>query len=691
MEEVNPLSKFGRLILVLLLMMPAVAWAQPSQNWVEDVSDQVLPDSTSGYQMFPADLDNDGYPDLVTVEVDTTTQNSPYQNGKISILMNRMDPNGSDSTDRIFIDRTDSSEVRHNPATDSSDYRAMACALGDFNNDGYTDMISGVYYHRSGSYNDNGSRMTVFLNDGEGHLMRETEITDFNLPQSNQDFDGLINNSGLSLLDYNRDGNLDVFMTEWWHTLYQQNGNTFASHISDYLFRGNGDGTFTNVTQSSGIRGIYDSVKNSLNQPFNPSYGANVVDLNQDGWPDILVSPYCRSRGQALINNGDGTFDERAQQIGYNAQAMGGDNGQDLCQWGAHPADIDHDGDFDILHTLVHGGSQPGEGRTTWAINDNGQLSWDMDRMPIDFSQPVPSHRGDNDAMYIDLENNGLLDVFIAQTEYANNARNHYYRHMPDHTFEDVSDQLGVYPLSGDDESRVVTVLDYDRDGDDDLFVTKHDSDFTGNGNLVWHDIAVLENKIGQDNNYIQVKLDPPANVNQSAIGAHVRVYSSNQDSSFMQLQEIKAGMGHMGNQKPFIYTFGLGNRTIDSITVDWPDPADTLLTVVEQPSANRTITISEDTISTDRHRPLASREKRQWRLYPNPVGQKLTLYAPHGAAGHLRSLKIMDPAGRVVETQHDVRHQGLLELGVGELSKGLYLVKLQGENGTYTRRFMKQ
>jgi hypothetical protein len=93
-------------------------------------------------------------------------------------------------------------------------------------------------------------------------------------------------------------------------------------------------------------------------------YGVNVTDWNNDGWQDIITSPYCRSSGSLFENMKEGYFRDASFTAKYSAQRMGGDHGQALCQWEANPADFDNDGDMDLLQVSVHGGYDEGEGRT---------------------------------------------------------------------------------------------------------------------------------------------------------------------------------------------------------------------------------------------------------------------------------------------------------------------------------------
>ena len=116
-------------------------------------------------------------------------------------------------------------------------------------------------------------------------------------------------------------------------------------------------------------------------------------------------------------------------------------------------------------------------------------------------------------------------------------------------------------------------------DGDDDILFQS-----SGNDN----NLTLLENKIGQDNNWIAIKLSgPDSGVNGSAIGARIRVHTP----TFMKMRDIYAGEGNFSGQSPFILNFGLGTQRVDSIEVIWPNiNSDTQ--VVYEPGINQMINI---------------------------------------------------------------------------------------------------
>src|SRR5690606_31533246 len=175
---------------------------------------------------------------------------------------------------------------------------ANCYTLADFNNDGHIDLATGNYYHRIEGYANPLDRAQVYLGDGTGNFEWKANNGLAEL--------GLINVRGLSALDYDRDGNVDLFIPTWF--------KDYTRNIWDHgrLLKGNGDGTFTDVTSTSGISGYPE-----------PMYGSAATDFDNDCYPDIFTAPYCRTGGKLFRNQGDGTFTDIGKSKGYDLYRMG--------------------------------------------------------------------------------------------------------------------------------------------------------------------------------------------------------------------------------------------------------------------------------------------------------------------------------------------------------------------------------
>lgn len=628
----------------LFLLLVASHLHAQSSSWTRLVTSEVGLDSARAFGQFVADINNDHYPDLVTVE-------GAWHTGAVNnlrVYLNIQDTASTDHKDRLFVDITAQSGVNAKP--DGGDSRGtLAVALADVNNDGNIDLVKGSYYHRLATYIDSGDRCEVFLGDGMGN---------FNLVADNGLHElGLVNTMGFSFLDYNKDGNIDLFIPQFFK---DYDANEWTTGI---LMQGKGDGTFTNVSAAAGI-----------NQK-EPMYGSGIVDWNNDGWPDIATAPYCRTGGQLWKNNGDGTFTNVAKATGYNAQYMKGDNGQPLCMWSSVPSDFDNDGDMDFFFSLVHGGLDANEGHSTIVLNQGKEqgykLSWDRSRTPR--KSPRSTHLGDYDASWFDLDNDGLEDLVMVQGHYMPGTDRIYIFHQKaDHSFEDITGQLGLINETTKD-LHLVEVFDYDLDGDDDIVFCRNGQPRTLN---------VIRNEIGGDNNWLGIHLNVPEGVNQNGIGTRIYLWSG----GVQKMREVYAGRGNGSGQQPFSLLFGIGkSETIDSVKVLWPDAAGSY-SVVYGPEINRYMEIGPETHGTDGGYPTGIIAKQvaakttTLKVYPNPARDFVLVQLDNNEA--ITGLEIMDVLGRKMDVPVRLGSGATVYCPVGQFPAGQYYIKVMTKDG---------
>jgi len=570
-------------MLIMLIILSPSLFSQDA-SWLEDVTNGVGLDNAHGSRIVHADVNGDNYPDLL------------YGTGNIQknhffLYLNVPNPDTESPYKRIYQDVTESSNINVN--RNSEEYgRIVDCAaFADVDNDGDLDLITSIYYHRWEYYNtpekDPGDRSEVLLNDGNGYftMVENSGITDVYMPEMMTI--GLTNTTGIAFLDYDYDGNIDMYFSEWFAD-YKSNLEGLGEYkLPDMLFKGNGDGTFELVLDPA------------IDNIVQPMYGVNVTDWNNDGWQDIVTSPYCRSGGSLFENMKDGTFSDATFTSKYSAQKMGGDHGQALCQWEAVPADFDNDGDMDLLQVSVHGGYDDGEGRTHISLNkgieSNYQYEWDLDRITRD--APLSSHVGDQGGSWFDLDNDTRLDVSIQQMGYleANTlgqSRLYICKQNKNQYFDDISIALGIKISM--QQAHSLEPCDYDLDGDLDLFVSREISDTieTEEGTeIIKHmQVTLLQNNIGNKNNWTAIQLTQPDGANKAGFGSRIYIKSD----TITQIREIQAGLGHFAGQQQLIRYAGLGDvNRIDDLTVRWPK-SDLENTIVKNPPMNLIIKVDE-------------------------------------------------------------------------------------------------
>jgi enediyne biosynthesis protein E4 len=356
--------------------------------------------------------------------------------------------------------------------------------------------------------------------------------------------------AGTSFLDMEGDGDLDLYAANYVDFNYENHvvrmigphqfhpGPADYNPVPDNLFRNNGDGTFTDVSNISGIGSVAGTGMGMVCLDYDDDRDTDVFICN-DHLPNFL-----------LQNDGTGRFQEVGLVAGVAFDGFGNQNGS----MGADCGDYDNDGRLDLLMT-DYSSEMPVLYR-----NLGGGLFEDATNAAKVGSAAYP-HVTWGVGM-IDFDNDGQRDLFVACGHFMDNIRfiddrthvrvpNILLKNQGDGTFADVTDVAGS-GLDPVEASKGVAFDDLDNDGDVDAIVLNANSQPT-----------VLRNDSRSENNWIQIRLRGNRS-NRDGVGARVRVVADN----LSQIAEVHSGRGYQGHFGTRLQ-FGLGKaERVDRIEV---------------------------------------------------------------------------------------------------------------------------
>jgi hypothetical protein len=498
-----------------------------------------------------ADVNGDRFPDFASVETGVTP-------GLQHLFVNTA---GADR--RIFVDATDSSGIAVGPA--GAPWTALMVTFGDVDGDGDLDLFSGSYSQAPSGTKYVADTNLIYLNDGAGHF---TPVM-----QSGVEQPWPLTTAAAVFTDYDLDGNLDLFVGN-----FEQVYPNFDAYPNE-LYKGDGTGHFTRVNAQAGTSETMPIGDPSGMYP-KPTYGVTACDVNNDGWPDLLTSSYALGANDLWLNQWDGTFALAPHATGYDqddeanpaepSYRQGGNTFSSTC------GDYDNDGDLDVFNAATTHSDYPRSTadrsrilRNTGAANGFTfeRPSLDATGINRDLAGQGPEgdwgDEGDHGAAWVDLDNDGLLDLVIENSAYVN-SHAWIYHQNPDHTFTDVTQNSGVADALVN--SNGISVDDYDRDGDLDVLMGSVN---TGSGSAPGgvEQIHLYENQLDGKSGFLYVTLKG-AHSNRHGVGARVTLTAG----CLTQTREVPGGKGTFGAQDPAYVHFGLGGADrIDTLEIRWP------------------------------------------------------------------------------------------------------------------------
>lgn len=525
-------------------------------------------DAARGRRVTLGDVNGDGLPDLVTIETGVTP-------GLQRLWIAEPQPDGTIR----FVEVTERSGI-HASRTAGTKQTALMVTFGDVDGDGDLDLFQGSYSQGSSGAKYVATPNELYLNDGKGNftLKRDSGI----------DTVWPLTTTSAVFLDYDKDGKLDLFVGTFMKDYPQ-----LASYPNE-LYRGNGDGTFTRVTDAAGLARP-DAFGAASGRFPKPTYGATACDWDDDGWQDLLVSNYALMADE-LHRNVEGRFEDVSRRTKFAEDDQPNPDEPAFRQGGnsfaAACGDYDNDGDLDVFSvTTTHGDSPRNKAdRSRLLVNGGPDLGFvfsrpDLAATGIDRPLRDGADEGDHGAAWLDFDNDGLLDLVIEQSAYPGNHA-WLFHQQADHTFVDVTKASGV--LAAMAMSNGLSVDDVDRDGDLDIVMGSVEANGVKPPGGAEH-VHVFLNEVGSRNNFLHVTLRG-TRANAQGIGARVTLTAG----CVTQTREIIGGRGTFGATDPAYAHFGLGQVTkIDRIVVRWPTNPPEVQELTDVP-VNRFVTITQ-------------------------------------------------------------------------------------------------
>ncbi len=488
------------------------------------------------------DFDNDGWPDIFLVN-GADWPGRPSKHSTPKLYHNNHNGTFTDVTHKAGLD---------------VELFGMGVAVGDYDNDGFDDLFITTL-----------GQSHLFHNNGNGTFTDVTQKAGLAGPKEFS--------TSAAWVDYDKDGKLDLVVANYvqWSIesdLYCTLDGKSKSYctpesykgVSVRLWHNRGDGTFEDVTK-----------KSALGDPTSKTLGIAILDYDDDGWPDILLSNDTQPN-KLYRNNGNGTFTEKAVVAGIAFS----EDGVARAGMGVDAADYDHSGAPSILITNF-------SNQMVSLYHNEGQGLFVDEAPRSDVGRDSLLTLGFG-CFFFDYDLDGWPDIFIANghidadiervqpnVKYA--MPPHLFRNAGKGNFQEVTKSLGK-SFNTPRVGRGAAYADINNDGRLDLLLST-------NGGPAYLFVNEATGPTAT-NKSLRVKLVGTKS-NRDGIGAVVKI-SSGGDT---QTQMLRSGSSYLSASELFL-TFGLGqNPQVDALEVHWPSGQLDKLSAIP---AGQTVTITE-------------------------------------------------------------------------------------------------
>lgn len=559
-----------------------------------------------------ADINQNGCPDIYFVVKEPFRINDQR-------TWNRLFRNNCNGT---FTDITTVSGLRGADPQSNPSYMGskFGAAWGDFNNNGYPDIFL-----------SNAGFDHLYLNNGDNTFTNISEEAGIQGKSSQ------VSTSSV-WFDYNNSGFLDLYVSVW------ESSDSSDPDLRNRLYRNNGDGTFTDVSQESGVA---DGGRTWVSLP---------IDVNNNGRMDLyVINDFGPNR--FYQNKGDGTFEEQTADFNLEDRFEG---------MGVAVADLTRNGYFDIF--ITNNTEKPFNEEQINALflaDETGTYQNISKEAGVDLSGWGWGTE------FIDFNNNGFEDLFITNGYFDQRFPNRLFKNRGETEsvqFDDVSTESG---LADSTEARAVAVFDYDGNGKLDLVI----SNFQKGPFLV-------ENH-SDSGNWLSIKLEGTIS-NRQAVGAVAEVSAGGE----LYRKYVHGSQFLAQNVLPLHFGLGAADQ-IDRVKIIWPSGGANELVDIE---VNQKINIREQegVISSITQNPLSVTDRPN-RIeltgnYPNPFNGQTVISFKLAEAAQI-DISIYTIVGQKIYSSTENfnsagSHQYRWQMDGAELNSGIYLYTLTDQRG---------